>query len=126
MTEKEAIKELEEKYMRISTGMDYEKCTKHNQAISEAIKALMEARRYRKMQRKLKNVYGKYDGLLEAMVDLLVEHPGIDMPDPIQKSVLLTDEDVDRWEAYKAIGTVEECRTAIENQKGDLGGETNE
>ena len=37
------------------------------------------------------------------------------MGDPY-KERLLTDEDVDKWEAYKAIGTPEECRAAVEKQ----------
>ena len=83
-----------------------------------------ELRQYREIKERLKAVYGECDGLLETAVDQAVEnavsilekHEGIDMGDPY-KSRLLTDEDVDKWEAYRAIGTPEECRAAVEKQK---------
>ena len=30
---------------------------------------------------------------------------------------MLTDEDVDKWDAYQEIGTVEECREAVERRE---------
>ena len=40
----------------------------------------------------------------------------VDIGNPI-KARLLTDEDVDKWDAYREIGTVEECREAVAKQK---------
>ncbi len=34
-----------------------------------------------------------------------------------RKLRLLTNEDADMWDAYRAVGTVEECREAMEKQK---------
>ena len=65
------------------------------------------------MDRKLREVYGDCEGLLEKAVFLLCDHEGVDVGNPI-KARLLTDEDVDKWEAYKSIGTVEECQNAVE------------
>ena len=67
------------------------------------------------MERRLKAVYGNYDNLLEAVVEGFCRHSGVDIGTPV-KSRLLTDEDVDKWDAYRAIGTVEECREAREKQ----------
>lgn len=75
-----------------------------------------QIQQYREMDRKLREAYGDCDGLLERSVDLLCEHAGIDIGEPI-KARLLTDEDVDKWDAYREIGTVEECREAREKQK---------
>lgn len=81
-----------------------------------AINALKEVQQYREMDRKLRAAYGDCDGLLEKSVDLLCAHAGIDIGEPI-KARLLTDENVDKWDAYREIGTVEECREAVEKQK---------
>ena len=81
-----------------------------------AIKALEEIQQYREMERKLEEAYGKCDGLLEVVVDNLYLHKGRDIGKP-KKATLLTDDSVDMWEAYKQIGTVEECREAVEKQK---------
>ena len=80
------------------------------------VNALKDISKYRNMEKRLAEHYGECDRLLEVVVDGLCEHPDIDIGTPI-KSRLLTDEDVDRWEAYKSIGTVEECREAMEKQK---------
>ena len=68
------------------------------------------------MGRKLREAYGDCEGFLENAVSLLCDHEGVDVGNSI-KARLLTDEDVDKWEAYKSIGTVEECREAMEKQK---------
>ena len=81
-----------------------------------AINALKEVQQYREMDRKLRAAYGDCDGLLEKSVDLLCAHAGIDIGEPI-KARLLTDENVDKWDAYREIGTAEECREAVEKQK---------
>lgn len=75
-----------------------------------------QIQRYREMDRKLREAYGDCDGLLERTVDLLCEHAGIDIGEPI-KARLLTDEDIDKWDAYQEIGTVEEFREARKKQK---------
>lgn len=80
------------------------------------VNALKDISKYRNMEKRLAEHYGECDRLLEVVVDGLCKHTDIDIGTPI-KSRLLTDEDVDRWEAYKSIGTVEECREAMEKRK---------
>lgn len=85
-------------------------------AIGEAIEALKEIQQYREMDKKLREAYGDCDGLLAIAVEGLCKHSGINIGEPI-KARLLTDADVDKWDAYREIGTVEECRKAAEKQK---------
>lgn len=122
MTEQEAIEIIWERHMDCEDyrlqfdsypdGYDFEL----DQAILIAAQALEAIQKYREMDKKLREAYGDCDGLLERSVDLLCEHAGIDISEPI-KARLLTDEDVDKWDAYREIGTVEECREAVEKQK---------
>ncbi len=76
-------------------------------AFETVIKALKGIQHYREMDRKLREKYGDCDGLLEMAVEGLCKHPGVDIGSP-KKSRLLTDEDVDKWDAYRKLGTVEE------------------
>lgn len=111
MTEKEAIKVIEIAIAEVEWDYPLDYAV----AFETAIKALEEIQHYREMDRKLRDKYGDCDGLLEMAVEGLCKHPGVDIGSP-KKSRLLTDEDVDKWDAYKAIGTVEECREAIRRQ----------
>ena len=74
------------------------------------------ADKYKKLEQRLKKVYGECEGLLETVVEHLERHEGIDLPEPVFKARLLTDGDVDKWEEYKKIGTVEEVREAREKR----------
>lgn len=80
------------------------------------VNALKDIQKYRNMEKRLAEHYGECDRLLEVVVDGLCKHTDIDIGTPI-KSRLLTDEDVDKWETYKSIGTVVECREAMEKRK---------
>lgn len=110
MTENEARLILDVRISRFDHAGDV------NEALEIAKQSLKEIQQYREMERKLREVYGDCDGLLERSVDLLCEHSGIDIGDPI-KARLLTGEDVDKWDAYREISTVEECREAVEKTK---------
>lgn len=83
-----------------------------------AIEALKELQQYRSMDERLSEVYGENNGLLKTLVEYILkwksENKAGEMP---AKTIMLTDEDVDRWQAYKEIGTVKECREAVEKQK---------
>ena len=119
MTEQEAIRDLE--YL-IEEYSAYPPETGVNATIGSlqyCISALKEIQKYREMDRKLREVFGDCDGLLETAVEGFCRHSGVDIGSPI-KARLLTDEDVDKWDAYREIGTVEECREAVE--KLDFGG----
>lgn len=129
MTEQEAMEVLKQPCLcdydlsKTVLDCDIKQCDKRD-AVLQAIEALEEICQYREIKERLKAVYGECDGLLETAVDQAVEnavsilekHEGIDIGDPY-KSRLLTDEDVDKWDAYLAIGTPEECRAAVEKQR---------
>ena len=64
-------------------------------------KAVDKLADYEDLEEKLEKVYGKCEGLLETAVNSLVKHEGAEIDTPA-KARLLTDEDVDKWESYKA------------------------
>ena len=123
MTEQEAIKEVK-RWTNILMSAGCKCVSETAEAQDMAIKALEKIQKYHRMEERLKDVYGECDGLLETFIEQSVEnavsilenHDGVDIGHPYQ-SRLLTDEDVDKWEAYKAIGTPKECRAAVEKQK---------
>ena len=74
--------------------------------IDEAIKALEELQQYRAIQKMI--------GIpLEVFAKLCAEKVPEECKNP-QKAIILTDEDVDKWEAYKKIGTIEEFKNLKE------------
>lgn len=78
-----------------------------------AINALEEVQKYRKNEKDLKERY-------HANVDIpLLMHHFIETVfegEKHEEFCLLTNEDAKVWEEYKAIGTPEECRAAVEMQ----------
>lgn len=92
--------------------------------IQIAIQAVEKTQKHHKIKERLQAIYGECDCLLETFIDHAVEnavailekHEGIDIGDPYQ-SRLLTDEDVDKWEEYKAIGTPEEIKQNLAELK---------
>ena len=114
MTENEAISRIKD-HMEIHR-LKEPRAIYITVALSMAITALKEIQQYREMDKKLREAYGDCDGLLAIAVEGLCKHSGINIGEPI-KARLLTDEDVDKWDAYREIGTVEECREAVEKQK---------
>lgn len=111
MTENEAIKMLENILIDYKNLKNAILC---QQMVDLAVKALREVQEYREMDRKLRKCFGDCDGLLKAVVDGICYR--ISVKEPI-KLRLLTNEDADMWDAYRAIGTVEECREATRKQK---------
>ena len=115
MTENEAIEELKYDCNELgkvipcdtSWGKSFEN------AYAMAINALEEVQKYRKIEKDLKERY-------HANVDIpLLMHHFIETVFEGEKHegfCLLTNEDAKVWEEYKAIGTPEECRTAVEKQ----------
>lgn len=105
MTENEKIAQIKwlmEKHSVISKDKDF------TEPLKDAIQALKEIQQYRALEQKLQSVYGEHDGLLEIVINGLAKFDNA--PDKAIKAVLLTDEDVEKWEQYKAIGTVEEIQ----------------
>lgn len=115
MTENEAIEELKfdcnELGKAIPCDTSWGKSFENAYAI--AINALEEVQKYRKIEKDLKERY-------HANVDIpLLMHHFIETVFEGEKHegfCLLTNEDAKVWEEYKAIGTPEECRTAVEKQ----------
>lgn len=125
MTENEAIEihiaenihriEVIENCMHTMPDADKETCKKNIKILTTVNGLLQEIQQYRALEQKLQSVYGEHDGLLKIIVNSLVNYENA--PDKAIKAVLLTDDDVDKWEQYKAIGTVEECNAAMEKTK---------
>ena len=78
------------------------------------VDALEEIQQYRAMEQRLKNVYGECDGLLEKVVEYLIEHKEANISERITKAIILTNEDVNKWDGYRAIGTIEEFKALKE------------
>lgn len=119
MTENEAIE-------RIKTGICCEKgtaryCTdacmygKEKCAYSVAIKALKEIQQYRELEKRLTGMFGGEFSLENVTEELERQLKEPDNPHPINAKIL-TYEDAAAWDAYRAIGTPEECRAAVEKQ----------
>lgn len=110
MTESEAIKFAKEQ-KNIFGG-------KMNEFLGVAIKALEEVQQYRKYKNKFSEIYGDCEDALDVMLDLLTKY---EMPELKGKADyklrLLTDKDADKWDAYREIGTVEECRESVEKMR---------
>lgn len=71
-----------------------------------------ETQKYRELENRLKDIYGDHNDLLRYTVE------GLEIYRLARsKAIILTDDDVDRWNAYKSIGPVKECREAVEKQR---------
>ena len=113
--ENKIIKTPEEAIETIKSNMPTSGYQMLRESLAMAIEALEKVQHYQEMDKKLREAFGDCDGLLETVVDSLCRHEGEDIGSPV-KSRLLTNETVDKWDAYLAIGTVEECREAKERQ----------
>ena len=115
MTENEAIEELKFDCNELGKAIpcDTSWGKSFENAYAMAINALEEVQKYRKIEKDLKERY-------HANVDIpLLMHHFIETVYEGEKHegfCLLTNEDAKVWEEYKAIGTPEECRTAVEKQ----------
>lgn len=119
MTENEAIEELKYDCNELGKAIpcDTSWGKSFENAYAMAINALEEVQKYRKIEKDLKERY-------HANVDIpLLMHHFIETVFEGEKHegfCLLTNEDAKVWEEYKAIGTPEECRTAMEKQTETL------
>lgn len=94
--------------------------TYEEKALEMAIQALEEVQQYRAIEKRLADMFG--DELsLENYVDMLeetLEDSIAEQDNPhIVKTRIVTMENVASLEAYRTIGTVEECRDAVERMK---------
>ena len=104
MTEQEAIKIINEE-------KSWESDDRKIDAFIMAIDALEEIQKYRELERKLNGVD------LTMPVNTFMEKAAEGEMQGYQRGRVLTNEDADKWYAYLAIGTPEECRAAVEKQK---------
>lgn len=115
MTENEA-KDILNEIMELDDSMAQYNLT-YMKAMEVAIKALGEVQQYRKYKNKFREIYGDCEDALDVMLDLLTKY---EMPELNGKADyklrLLTDKDADKWDAYRTIGTPEECRAWKEKQ----------
>lgn len=120
MTENEAIEELKYDCNELGKAIpcDTSWGKSFENAYAMAINALEEVQKYRKIEKDLKERY-------HANVDIpLLMHHFIETVfegEKHEEFCLLTNEDAKVWEEYKAIGTPEECRTAVEKQTARKG-----
>ena len=113
MTENEAIEELKYDCNEIGKAIpcDTSWGKSFENAYAMAINALEEVQKYRTIEKDLKERY-------HANVDIpLLMHHFIETVFEGEKHegfCLLTNEDREAWEEYKAIGTPEECQKSVE------------
>ena len=75
-------------------------------------KALKEIQQYRALEKRLSDMFGGELSLSDVVNELERYLKEPDNSHPINAKIL-TYEAADKWEAYKAIGTVDECRVAM-------------
>ena len=75
------------------------------------IKGFEELEKYRDLEQKLNGVD------LVMLVNHWMEMAAEGEVQGYQRGRVLTNEDADQWDAYKEIGTPDECRAAVEKQK---------
>lgn len=78
--------------------------------------ALEEIQLYRMHEKRLCDIFVGELSLAECVDELERALSEPDKPHPVNARIL-TYEDADMWESYKAIGTVEECWEAVEIRK---------
>ena len=104
MTEKDAIKIIKEE-------KSWESDNRKIDAFIIAIDSLEEVQKYRELEKKLNGVD------LVMLANHWMEMAAEGEVKGYQRGRVLTNEDADQWDAYKAIGTPAECRLAVEKQK---------
>lgn len=57
---------------------------------------------YEDLEERLEKVYGEHERMLETIVNHLEKHEGIDLGN-LGKALLLTDDDVEKWEKQKSM-----------------------
>ena len=73
---------------------------KEDSALSKFVTTMIY---YESLNNRLAKVFGKSDGLLEGLVKTFEDASALNVPKDTFKSVLLTNEDVDKYEEYKQL-----------------------
>lgn len=87
--------------------------SEHIASVEKAIKALEEVQQYRVLEKRLSDMFGGSLSLKMCVDELerILTEP--DSPHPMNAKILTYQEAAD-WEAYRAIGTPEECRKSVD------------
>ena len=120
MTESEAIRVLKDFDAQVTAKADGAYQTNIGKmACDVAIKALEEVQQYQALEKRLSDMFGGSLSLKMCVDELerILTEP--DSPHPMNAKILTYQEAAD-WEAYRAIGTPEECRAAMEKQTETL------
>ena len=83
-------------------------CAEEHEQLAEWLE---ELKRYRELEAKLNGI------TVEQIVNAFVERIEKETNEGYERGMILTNADADMWEAYKALGTPEECRKAVKRQK---------
>lgn len=108
MTEQEAINEIRNRECVECIGNEIG-CGSCSYKV--AINALEEIQQYRELEQKLNGV--DFTMLVNHFMEMAAEGE----IQGYQRGRILTNDDADKWDAYLAIGTPDECRAAVEKQK---------
>ena len=109
MTIQEAIERLE-----VHKGWKFREGTMT--ALDMAISALKEIQQYRDIDTEIKNIFDGQLGLMDVLKEYIEDVKRMHSGEKTRKVIVLSNEDADKWESYKKIGTVEELREAMEKQ----------
>lgn len=81
---------------------------------TQITRILNELQQYKDIEKQLREEY-KADVDIKMIIKHFIET--IFKGEKHERFCILTNEDAEQWDGYKAIGTVEECREAVEKQK---------
>lgn len=115
MTENEAIKGLETSInLTKMCTQNYER-KREIQGYEMAINALEDVLQYRALEKRLSDMFCSSVSLKSVVDELERNLKEPDSPHPMKARILTYKESAD-WDAYRAIGTPEECRAAVKKQ----------
>ncbi len=108
MTENETIEELQSSIRLAKMCTQNSERKREIQGYEMAIKALEEVQQYQALEKRLSDMFGGSLSLKMCVDELerILTEP--DSPHPMNAKILTYQEAAD-WEAYRAIGTPEEC-----------------
>lgn len=118
MTENEVlIKTPEEAIETIKSNMPTSGYQMLRESLDMAIIALKEIQQYREVDAQIKKIFDDQLGLVDIVKEYIEDIRRTHNGKTPRKVIALSEEDAQNWEDYKKIGTVEECREAVEKQK---------
>ena len=118
MTENEVlIKTPEEAIETIKSNMPTSGYQMLRESLDMAISALKEIQQYREVDAQIKKIFDDQLGLVDIVKEYIEDIRRTHNGKTPRKVIALSEEDAQNWEDYKKIGTVEECREAVDKQK---------